>query len=566
MFPPGRWQWCIALAFLCAAELSAQTPSISPATKSSAVDDTCTVSGMVVAKADGTPLKGATVHLWTDSERDRTIAAKSGADGRFLLKNVPAGNYHLRVSRNGYFEVEYGQKKPSDPGAILNLQPGQTISDLVFKMGRAGVISGRVFDEDGEPMARVMVAALRNSYTDGRQELMPVTQTQSNDLGEFRLYGLSPGHYFVSAEQPSWNHVVGEKEFSGVGGSDNEKGYAKVYYPNVLAPDKATSLTVKEGEEVPSIDFLMKEVAVYRIRGKVVNLVTKHGTRNITVLVSPRKQEMAVWGFGANNTVKADGSFEMPEIAPGEYTVSAMLFDEGKIYSTQQDVDVVSSDVVELVLNLNAGVTIPGRVNWEGKPSLGKDDLSVILQSEQSTYGIGENFARVDDGWQFTLKEVPDGTFKTEILGLSEDCYIKEVKFGETVLPDVELRVKGAGANLEITVSSQGAQVEGGVLNADSLPVSGAWVAVVPEEEKRKFLRLYKSASTDQYGHFEIRGLAPGKYKAFSWEGIEAQAWEDPDFLKEYEDKGQEFEVRDGDHKSMELKSLSAKDSLLKTE
>jgi hypothetical protein len=146
-------------------------------------------------------------------------------------------------------------------------------------------------------------------------------------------------------------------------------------------------------------------------------------------------------------------------------------------------------------------------------------------------------------------------------MGLSEDCYIKEVKFGETVLPDVELRVRGAGANLEISVNSQDARVEGAVLNTDSLPVSGAWVAVIPEEEKRKFLRLYKSASTDQYGHFEIRGLAPGKYKAFSWEGIESHAWENPDFLKEDEEKGKEIEVRDGDQKSLELKSLSVKDS-----
>jgi Carboxypeptidase regulatory-like domain len=138
---------------------------------------------MVVAKADGTPLKGATVHLWTTSEHDRTIAAKSGVDGRFLLKNVPAGNYHLRVSRNGYFDVQFGQKKPSDPGAIINLQPGQNMPDLVFKMGRAEVISGRVFDEDGEPMAKVMIEALRNSYKEGHRELTLVTQELERSRG-----------------------------------------------------------------------------------------------------------------------------------------------------------------------------------------------------------------------------------------------------------------------------------------------------------------------------------------------------------------------------------------------
>jgi Carboxypeptidase regulatory-like domain len=295
---------------------------------------------MVVAKADGTPLKGATVHLWTTSEHDRTIAAKSGVDGRFLLKNVPAGNYHLRVSRNGYFDVEFGQKKPSDPGAIINLQRGQNMPDLVFKMGRAGVISGRVFDEDGEPVAKVMIEALRNSYKQGHRELTLVTQEQSNDLGEFRLYGLLPGHYFVSAEQPSWNHVVG-----GSGKQRQRKRLCESLLPERAGSRKSFESDGERGRGSSLDRFWMKEVAVYRIRGKVLNLVTKHGTRNITVLVSPRKHEMDFWGFGANNLVKADGSFEMPEIAPGEYSVTAMLFEDGKMYSVQQDVDVVASDV-----------------------------------------------------------------------------------------------------------------------------------------------------------------------------------------------------------------------------
>lgn len=564
----SQLRWCLAVV-LCfwTTALQAQAPPLISTPKIDPTAETCTLNGMVVRKDDGAPLKGATVHLWAEGDRDseHTIAAQSGADGRFVLKNVPAGNYRLKVSRNGYFDMEYGQHKPSDPGAIVNLHPGQSMSDLLFKMGRAGVISGRIFDEDGEPMANVMVNALKYSYREARRELTLVTEAQSNDLGEFRLFGLAPGRYFVSAEQMEWNHVVGEKEFSGTGNA-NEKGYGKVYYPSALEPDKASALTVKEGEEIPSIDFLMKEIQVYRIRGKVMNLVSKHSTRGMQVLVLPRKQETDFFGFSMNNLVKADGSFELAEVAPGEYTVVAMLFDEGKMYSTQQDIDVMTSDVDGLVLSVNTGVTIPGRINWEGKPSPGKDEGSVSLLSAQTRFGIGGSQARIEDAWQFTLKEVPDGTFRVHVNGLSEDCYIKEVRFGETVLPDVELRVRAASANLEITVSSQGARVQGQVLNQDDLPVVGAWVAVVPEEEKRKVLRLYKSGLTDQYGHFEIRGLAPGKYKVFSWEGVEKQAWEDPDFLKEYEDKGKEIEVVDSDQKSLELKSLSTKDSQTKAE
>jgi hypothetical protein len=126
MFLASQLRWyLVAVLLFCATELHAQTPPPISTTKIDPTAETCTLSGMVVGKADGAPLKGATVHLWAEGvgrESEHTIAAKSGADGRFLLKNVPAGKYHLKVSRNGYFDMEYGQHKPSDPGAIVNLQ------------------------------------------------------------------------------------------------------------------------------------------------------------------------------------------------------------------------------------------------------------------------------------------------------------------------------------------------------------------------------------------------------------------------------------------------------------
>jgi carboxypeptidase family protein len=551
--------WRPALVLFWAAALQAQTPS-APATRPSSADETCVVSGIVITKADSSPLKGATVRLWNDEDNEHTIAAKSGADGRFELKNIPAGKYRLRVSRNGYFDAQYGQTKPSEPGATFSLRPGQHMTDLVFKLGRAGVISGRIFDEDGEPMAGVSVIVLRNSYQNGRQELDAVFQSESNDLGEFRLYGLSPGRYYVSAQDPAWNHVVGEPEFSGETKAGGEKGYSKLYYPNALDPGKASPLTVKEGEEIPSIDFLMKEIAVYRIRGRIVNLVTKHGMRNTQVQVLRRNGSADWMGFSDNNSPKPDGAFDIPQIAPGEYTVSAMLFDEGKIYTALQDVDVVSADIDGLLLTVTAGITIPGRVNWDGKPSLARDDVWISLDSVQAKFGIGSKRANIDDNWQFTLKEVADGTYKVALTGLSRDCYIKEVRFGDSAVPDTEIHVKGAGGDLEISVSSQGSRVDGTILNSESLPAPGVWVVVVPEESKRKFLRLYKSALTDQYGHFEIRGLAPGNYKLFSWQGVERNAWQDPEFLKDYESKGEAIEVKDRDEKSIDLKLIQAKD------
>ena len=86
---------------------------------------------------------------------------------------MPAGKYRLSVSRNGYFTIEYGQNKPSDSGATFTLVAGKRMADLVFKMGRAGVIAGHVVDEDGEPIPEAMVVALRTVYEKGHKELPP---------------------------------------------------------------------------------------------------------------------------------------------------------------------------------------------------------------------------------------------------------------------------------------------------------------------------------------------------------------------------------------------------------
>src|SRR5258708_22343050 len=186
-FAGGLTLWISVFAAIC----FAQAPAAPKDPKEKA--ETCRVSGMVVKLADGIPLKGATVRLENGEDHEHTIATKTTGDGRFELRNVPAGRYKLLVSRSGYLETEYGQKKPSDPGATFTLPPGQTKTDLIFKLIPAAVIAGRVFNEDGEPLPNASVTASREAYQEGRRTMAPVTQVSTDDLGAFRLFGLPPG-------------------------------------------------------------------------------------------------------------------------------------------------------------------------------------------------------------------------------------------------------------------------------------------------------------------------------------------------------------------------------------
>jgi hypothetical protein len=553
-------------AFLVAGLVTFTTACFAQSQTAKPKEELCTISGIVITRTDSGPLKGAMVQLTSDVDKEHTIVTKTAADGRFELRNVSAGQYHLKVTRNGFVEQEYGQKKPGDPGITFTLRLGQTMSDLIFKLSRAAVITGRIYDDDGEPMAMVSVTAVREVYKEGQKQLETAAFDRSNDLGEYRLYGLSPGRYFVSAQNQQWNNLVGDPEFSTPKKNGGERGYTKIYYPSGTEPGKASSISVKEGEEIPSVDILMKEVTVYRIRGKVINLVSTHKGRE-TALEIMRRGQNVEWDFvGGRNVAKLDGAFEIPEIVPGEYTIMAFLYDEGKGYSTQEDVDVVNSDVDGLTLTIAPGVNIPGRILWEGKPSVEAEGVRIIAAPLQSG-SIWGGEAHVEANNEFTVKEVPQGTFRLEVSGIGKDCYIQEVRHGESVLSDTVFRVaRGSAIGLEITVNCRSAHLEGTVLNEENLPVAGVWVVAIPEGSKRKLHRLFKSMATDQYGRFDLRGLANGKYKLFSWDGIEPGAWEDESFLKGVEEQGVSIEVKEGDARALELKLIRVKDLSAKSE
>jgi Carboxypeptidase regulatory-like domain len=126
----------------------------SPTTPTSPAKENATVAGNVLSLHTSEPLKKAKVSL-----QSRTVEAFSDflltdEQGHFLFEGVPAGSYELHIPHNGYVDAEYGQKKAGSLGAPLTLTRGQRMTDLVFKLSRTASISGHVFDEDGEPIAK----------------------------------------------------------------------------------------------------------------------------------------------------------------------------------------------------------------------------------------------------------------------------------------------------------------------------------------------------------------------------------------------------------------------------
>ena len=542
---------CLGLAgLLLASGLGAQTPAgnfSGPTPKK----DECSVAGMVVKLADGEPLRKASVDLSSMEDRQRTISTTTDASGHFQLKGLDPGRYNLTIGRNGFVTQEYGQKTPHDPGATLTLRPGQNMKDLLFRLVPSAVIAGRVFDEDGEPVRSVQVSALRQGYAGGKRELWPQTNESTNDLGEYRLFGLPPGRYLIRVTTSSSNYW-GRRTIQLPANELTEQGYAPTYYPGSPDPAKAVALTVKEGEEIPSVEIMLRPVSVYTVRGRVLNMISKQST-GIMVEVEPRNAR-TVWFFDRSTTVAddRDGAFEIHDLLPGSYIAIAQWSEEGKRYQARQNFEVGNADVEGLNLVVSPGVAVPGQIRWEGQPSLDRGELAVYLESKDVQHGVG-GATRVT-GDAFTLKDVSEGEYRAEIAGISQDCFLKSVRHGSAESLDEGFTVRrGSDAALEITVSCRGARVRGAVTDTDNLPAAGVWVVLVPDDPHRSESRLYKAKTTDQYGHFELSGVAPGDYKVFSWDQVEQGAWEDPDFLKPFEEKGEKILIQEGDSKSVNL-------------
>src|SRR5207244_297844 len=84
--------------------------------------------------------------------------------GRFSFTGLEGGKYRLAADRQGFLHQSYGERKFSGGGTPILVGDGQSVKNILFRMNPQAVITGKVLDEDGEPMANVQVRAMRYTY------------------------------------------------------------------------------------------------------------------------------------------------------------------------------------------------------------------------------------------------------------------------------------------------------------------------------------------------------------------------------------------------------------------
>ena len=568
------------------------------------------LQGRVVRWGTNEPLAKATVELRrVQTGPSAPFVATSAADGTFAFPGIPAGQYRVIATRAGFVRAEYGQRWPSGAGTALTVLAGQAISNVPIPMLQTGAISGTLRDQLGRPIGNADVDAYIATYKTGRRVLTKVQSVVSDDRGEYRLFWLTPGRYFVAARHPELSGGpmrVGGMTMGGGGGpkgfqrfsttGDNAgapamglgpqrkvkatEKYVPVYYPNTSDEAAASTIEVAPGGEVQAIDFVVVPVPLHHIRGRVVyesnnepamsarvQWVTAAGSSPAT----PSPEDGLGALFGAEPPVASveccDGSFDLG-LPSGTYTLVAAVNN----LNARTAVTVGDGDVDGIVLSLSRGFSIAGRVRFEGRtPSAQELEIFRLgLAMDPAVNGlVPDSYSTILPSLAFTI-EAGRGDFRLAVAPLLpvpgafrfippnnspalKDMFVKSIRLGESDVLNNGLHLEGpTQQTLEIVISTVAGSLEGRVLGQDRQPLPNVTVALVPVAGRRR-TDLMRSASSDSSGQFRLVGVPPGDYVAFAIDGPDDGEWQNPDTLPAREAKGTAVRITESSPARVEL-------------
>jgi protocatechuate 3,4-dioxygenase beta subunit len=477
------------------------------------------------------------------------------ASGRFVLDGIGPGHYKIRIYKVGYLAQDYGEDSADGSGASLTVRPGENISDLLFRMVPEGVLSGRVIDEDGASVVDAAVTALRMQFRRGQRKLFAIATIQTNDLGEYRLYDLPPGRYYVRAASQEQD-TKEKKRPKGNDTTPAQSGYAAVYYPGTSDAKEAIAVTVPPGQEVPLAEMTLVPTSAVSIRGHVFNAISGKPLTGCCVFMGPGAG-VVLDDNGPGRLAGPDGAFEIDNVVPGSFILRANVHTNGKWHEARLPIEVRNVGLDDLNLTIFSEVTIAGRVTVEGGETVRLSALRVYIEDLESSFS-GDQSTEVNADGTFQLVGVPPGKYQVRVQGGPPAAYLKSVRYHRENTPDNVLDVRAGDDQgpLEVLLNSAGCQVDGNVTDRDGLPLPHATVVLVPDKQRRQFYSLYKDVKTDHAGDFILTGIAPGDYELFAWNDVEYGEWEDPDFLGPLEPYAARLNDEDCGRKSIALKAI----------
>jgi hypothetical protein len=547
------------------------------------------IRGRVQSSDTGSPVRRAQVRLTGPEGSFRQTTADG--EGRFEFRELPSGRFSLWADKAGYLSSKYGQSRPSGSGKAIELADGQALEKADIVMIRGSAITGRVLDELGDPVMDATVTPMRSGWVNGRRRLLAIGRTAtSNDLGQFRLFGLTAGDYYVSATVRDHAGmgmsmaVTTAAPASGAPASDPtgpSTGYAPTYFPGTASAAEAQKITIAAGQDAPNIDFALIPARLARITGTVINSAGKP-VEGAIVNAAARSGELAFGPDAGSSTPTArNGAFVLTGVPPGDYLLQTepllitttgsgdMMTFTARLGGGEAEIGslpltISGEDVSNVVIVTSKGATLTGQVTFDGGTKPGNLTALQIAAQPVGTPGPMDELhgspAAVGTDGSFAMRGL-SGTRLIRVQGLPKGWMLKSVRANGVDVTDtgIDFRPGETHTDTEVALISKVTGLSGSLKGPSGAPISDYTVVVFSDDPQRWTLpnsRYVIRAQPNPDGRFEIGSLPEGAYYAAATDDMPQDDWTapDPEVLDRLRTTATKVTLTEGTTKVLELK------------
>jgi hypothetical protein len=508
----------------------------------------CAISGTVVDAVTARPVPQVKVFagpLADQSDSPPPVRRLTNAKGDFCFERLSAGSYKVVAKKLGYLDITYGQQHANGPSLPVMVSADRTEPPLILKIMPQATISGVVTDADGDPIPYGQVRLYKRLLVQSSPS--DVNSEWADEQGRFRLWGLAPGTYYVSAlpafPSPSRMSRTDNRSLDSSGHPVRERE-VETFYKGALTAAGATPIAIKGGQEITGIAIPIQTASSRRIAGRVSWAVKSSGLPRIWL-------EIMGEGLRAAATVENDGRFHADGLTPGVYTLFAYTPNMDR-FSQRQQVDVTEQDADGILLQPNEPVDINVSVHLEGsKTALAFDQ--VVVEGRNRSNGFG---SRVNEDGTWHFGRLPPDVYHFGFWPNPEHYFVKSVLVDGEFQPGNMVDWQGRlPQNIEVVLALSTSVITGMVTNGKE-PVPAVTIVLMNEATQESV----KQQRVPAGGQFEIKPLAPGKYRLYALEDFDREAWGSDELRNRLASKSSQFELRDGEKRQVSVPLISAQE------
>jgi protocatechuate 3,4-dioxygenase beta subunit len=477
------------------------------------------VSGRVTE--GGKPAAGIKVAAYLDAYTGaRSIAsAVTDQDGRYRLAQLPSGKVYVATIAPAL--VSTTENATFRPGKLVTLSDGEAVSDIDFTVTRGGIITGRVTDSEGKPVISEYISVVpseENRPSNRAFNLIPFAN-QTDDRGIYRIFGLAPGKYYVSAGQ-SPERMMGQAGMV---------PYPLTFHPNVSDRSKAEVVEVTAGAEVKGVDIQFGIAGQgFTVSGRFIDAESGKPVPGLSVQLGLFTRENRYSGSQEAAITNAAGEFKIHAVMPGRYTVFAMNWGNrnSTTYSDSKTIEVLDADVSGLELKMKPGATVNGVVVLEdgssadGLKGLSRLFVSAQPQSESPQNPFQSPSAPVGADGSFSLSGIKPGKVRLSIGTMRQgpQYEFRRLDLGGVEIPQATIDIQ-AGDSLsgyQMVVAYGNGSLRGTIKTDGVTLPQGAVTIVSCKRLGSESSARFGSSEVDSRGQFLIEGLVAGQYEVFA--------------------------------------------------